>query len=530
MRVLGAIGPEAEAAIPELNRLMLEFKEPAAAAEALGAIGAASIKVLNAAAAHDNADMRILAVHALFRTGAAGVPALIDLVGSKHDNVRSRATILLGNVQTRDKSVINALGLAARDKDANVRLAALRSIGVFGPSATAVESQVVALLIDDHQNVRFSALDTLKAIGVDPIPAFKKGLNHADPATRIKTAFTMFEHAIELNLAEAALMDGLKEKDVKLKLMSAHALAMRRMHVDDALPILIERLKQGDAADRQNACQAIFYYGDQAKKAGPALVTALDDTDGIVVGTALRTLRSTVDDPKIVLPAMLKLLRADDDTWHPQASQYFFEFGPNAIDDVIAILKKEKAPGVRLACLQTLAMIGPPANNAVGDLTKALDDTSPRARLSAVRALGNIGPDAKPALDALTKAEKDTDVSVKQMATVALAQIKTQPNPVEFVVHGALTPGDPVDRVHSTSFHVVHYYSMKAGTKHQIDLTSKWIGILRVESAQGSALAQKAEPALLTFVAPADGWYRVVVTSLTPQTSGPYSLRVKKIE
>jgi hypothetical protein len=116
------------------------------------------------------------------------------------------------------------------------------------------------------------------------------------------------------------------------------------------------------------------------------------------------------------------------------------------------------------------------------------------------------------------------------MATVALAQIKTQPNPVEFIVHGVLTPGDPLDRVHTTSFHVVHYYPMKAGTKHQIDLTSKWVSILRLESAQGSALAQEAETARLTFVAPGDGWYRLVVTSLIPQTSGPYSLRVKNIE
>jgi hypothetical protein len=119
----------------------------------------------------------------------------------------------------------------------------------------------------------------------------------------------------------------------------------------------------------------------------------------------------------------------------------------------------------------------------------ALEDASPRARLSAVRALGTIGPDAKPALDDLTKAEKDIDISVKQMATAALAQIKTQ-----------------------------------------IELNSKWDGILRVESAQGAVLAQKAEPARLTFVAPADGWYRVVITSFTPQTSGQYSLRVKNVE
>ena len=45
----------------------------------------------------------------------------------------------------------------------------------------------------------------------------------------------------------------------------------------------------------------------------------------------------------------------------------------------------------KLVCLQMLAMVGPPAKDAVDELVKALDDPSPRARMTAARALGNIG-------------------------------------------------------------------------------------------------------------------------------------------
>jgi len=146
--------------------------------------------------------------------------------------------------------------------------------------------------------------------------------------------------------------------------------------------------------------------------------------------------------------------------------------------------------------------------------------------MTAARALGNIGPDAKAAEDALAKAEKDDDANVRAIAKAALTQIKSDPNVKEFQVQGVLTAGDPFDKVRQQMYHVVHTYQMKKGTQYQIDLTSQWDNYLRLENAQGVQLAFDDDSggfpnARIIFVAPADGWYRIIVTSFSPRPADP---------
>ena len=193
----------------------------------------------------------------------------------------------------------------------------------------------------------------------------------------------------------------------------------------------------------------------------------------------------------------------------------------------------DDAPALRLACLQTLAMVGPPAKEAVGELIKGLADPLARTRMTAARGLGNIGPDAKAAVDALTKATDDTDANVKAVATAALVQIRADVNLKEFQVQGVLTPGDPVDRVRAGCFHVVHTYPMKGGKVYTIDLISTgWDNFLRLENAQGVQLAADDDSggmlnARIVFAVPQDGWYRIIVTSFGQGASGAYTLKVR---
>ena len=54
----------------------------------------------------------------------------------------------------------------------------------------------------------------------------------------------------------------------------------------------------------------------------------------------------------------------------------------------------------------------------------------------------------------------------------------------------------------------------------------------RLENAAGQQLAQDDDSggmlnARIVFSAPADGWYRIIVTSFSPKASGNYTLRVR---
>jgi serine protease Do len=73
---------------------------------------------------------------------------------------------------------------------------------------------------------------------------------------------------------------------------------------------------------------------------------------------------------------------------------------------------------------------------------------------------------------------------------------------------------------------------MKSGQKYQIDLRSQWDNFLRLENAQGQQLAQDDDSggfpnARIIFQAPADGYYRIIVTSYAPGVNGSYTLTVK---
>src|SRR4029077_21062838 len=130
-------------------------------------------------------------------------------------------------------------------------------------------------------------------------------------------------------------------------------------------PIFIAGLKNDIASVRRQAAEAISRYGAKASKAAPALIGALDDADDSVRAQALATLRGAGAGPKDLFAAMIKVLRRKDDPLHPQAAQVVFQVGPEAVGEILALLKEEKPPALRLTCLQTLAMVGPPAKDAV---------------------------------------------------------------------------------------------------------------------------------------------------------------------
>ena len=540
MQTLGAIGAAAAPAIPELKRIVQQAEMGVAehAADALAGIGEPALLTLKELSAEEDEAVRSLTTRSLGRIGAPAVTTLVDLLGAKHVDIRRFAAAQLGNVPVNDKMVIIGLGFAAaKDKDYQVRRNALQSLRNHGPGAKLAEPYITALLIDIDPQLRVEAFHTLQNLGVDPRPGLKKALGHKDPTIRINTASLMAALNLEVTLAEPVLLEGLKEKDKALKMQAAHALSLRGLQEDVVLPIFVEGLKNDLASVRRQAAEAIARYGTKGRKAASALIETLDDADDGVRAQALATLRGVGEEPKKLLPAMVKILRRKTDNLHDAAAQVVFQVGPDAIGDIITLLKKDDAPALRLACLRTLAMVGPPAKDAVGELIKGLADPEARTRMTAARALGNIGPDAKAALEALGKAEKDTDPNVRQVAKAARDQIRADANQKEFQVHGVLTPGDPFDRVRQGCYHVVHTYSMKAGQSYTIDLISdtgpqRWDNFLRLENAKGEQLAADDDSggnlnARIHFRAPQDGWYRIIVTSFAPRASGPYTLRIR---
>src|SRR4029450_3372862 len=89
-----------------------------------------------------------------------------------------------------------------------------------------------------------------------------------------------------------------------------------------------------------------------------------------------------VAEPKGLLPVMLRVLKGKHANLHKPATQVVFQVGPDTVGELVAALKQEKAPALRVVCLQTLAMVGPRAKEAVPELIRALEDDAAPARMS----------------------------------------------------------------------------------------------------------------------------------------------------
>jgi serine protease Do len=99
---------------------------------------------------------------------------------------------------------------------------------------------------------------------------------------------------------------------------------------------------------------------------------------------------------------------------------------------------------------------------------------------------------------------------------------------------GKLTDKDELDTVRSKSFHQVHTVKLVAGAEYTIDLKSgAFNAYLRLEDASGKQLAEDDDSggnrnARIVFRAPADGEYKVIVTTSVEGEMGDYAVTVRQ--
>ncbi len=530
---LGKIGAEAKEAIPDLKEMLFKSDPDISriAANTLAKIGRDSIPVLMTAAKSDNQTMRSQAVLALQQIGVPAVPHIVDLLDKKYAvDVRRQAAQLLGGMQVNDKMVVLGLAYALKDKDNQVRQRALNSIQRLGRGAKMAGPYVAELLVDIDPNIRRTAFYTLRGLGSDPRPGLKKALAHKDAKIRINTASLMVSLNMETDLAIPVLVKGLKHDDLGLRMQAASTLARRGKRSDDVLPVLIAGLKHKKQSVRLQAVQAIGLFGPKAEAATQDLIDITDDGDFQIRLQALRTLQKIQGNPKLVLPAVIRLMGDKNQIIRQEASAVFLRTGEDGIPQLVQLFKANKSPEIRMAAVQTLAQFGPAAKEAIPELISALEDSNPVIRWTSARALGNIGPEAKKALPALEKLTEHANTVVRSNAKLAVAQIKgKQENPIQ--INGVLSKGDPFDRVRDRRYSVVYVIKMRAGETYTISLNSNWDPYLRLENSQGRQLAYNDDGgrglnSLMRFRPPEDGFYRVIVTSYGQGRHGPFTLRI----
>ena len=235
MNNLGALGPDAEAAVPVLIQLLYTANEDLRlnATLTLGKLGKNAGEPLSQTMKDRNQDVRYFSVWALGLLGPDAKDKTADvlaLLNDRSDQVRRKAAETLGRIEAQPDVAVPALIKALSDPSGDVRQAASTALTKLGPEAVPALLQAFQ---DNNPAVKLAALSALGELG------------HGNPDV--------------LAALKAALLSG----DANLASTAASALVKQGRA---AIPILTEALASPHASARE---QAVSRPGPDRRRGGP---------------------------------------------------------------------------------------------------------------------------------------------------------------------------------------------------------------------------------------------------------------------
>jgi HEAT repeat protein len=271
-------------------------------------------------------------------------------------------------------------------------------------------------------------LNKLGAAAKPALPALIKALDDPDKQVWSFSVSAIAALGAQAKDAIPALLDDLHSKKSRAsrdrerrQALFRSAYALTRIG-PEAIPPLIEGLKDEDPGLRAGSAKALGGMGPAARTAIPALVENLSHSDAEVR-------REVVDALGLIgaetIPALRKALAAADPAVRSGAAlaicqlvQPAHELGP-AVADTLA---KEADPNVRAALVTAVPKVGIESSRAIPLLISALKSDQEPVRRAAVTSL-MILPAAKgPIVANLAALLKDPDPAVSQRAAVVLGR------------------------------------------------------------------------------------------------------------
>ena len=209
-----------------------------------------------------------------------------------------------------------------------------------------------------------------------------------------------------------------------------------------AVPALMEALKDTDASVRAEAAFALGNIPGDMRLAVPALIEALQDSEQPVREEATQSLGRIAQSPELAVPALVGELKRNDTRRY--AMDALIKFGPAAKPGAPAliVLLKEKDPYLPWYVAQVLGAIGPEAQDAEPALLDMLRGTDDQDRLEAAEALGKIGRDQAEAVAVTTPLLAAGDTHDRTRAAAVLGDLGLAAGPSVPALTKALSDED----------------------------------------------------------------------------------------
>lgn len=164
-----ALGWEAQEAVPELSRLLLETKSKAVArqaARALMPLGAPAFPARIAGLTNQDPGVRAIAASGFQRYGGANahtvLPLLIQCLSETNEHVAAVAACTLGGIRPQEPTtVVSALTNALHHASSRVRIQAILSVNRYGRHARSALPALIRCLQDTNATVAQVAVQGL---------------------------------------------------------------------------------------------------------------------------------------------------------------------------------------------------------------------------------------------------------------------------------------------------------------------------------------------------------------------------------
>jgi HEAT repeat protein len=458
-------------------------------AKALGALGAgarSAAPALEALLDDKNESVRLTAALALWQTSGEKertVSVLVKLLGYNAGKIESFDS-LMDKALTTDETTFLRLAVT-RSHTLLVREEAMRALGAMGPAAQAAVPALVPLALAGES--RSSAARTLADLGSTAVPHLVRLLDARDPRIRGSAAEALGQFGPVARPAIPRLLDCLNDPDTTLRGTAAEALGRIALEPQrvvpalraavqtpgsggdkaiealgrfgpaarEAVPTLVEELREDRLHDRRGIVFALTHIGPEAREAVPALVDVLLAERGNLRSAAAETLGRIGPAAAPAVPALCEVLGASDTDAQRNAITALGEIGPAAAGSVARLIRAldfEPDSWIPGHAAAALGKIGPNGKEAIPALRSALRNPNRRVRVRAAWALwridgskepllaalgdeledvrrdaasylGQLGPEAEPAVPGLIKALADEDEQVRDAAAEALGLI-----------------------------------------------------------------------------------------------------------
>jgi HEAT repeat protein len=234
---------------------------------------------------------------------------------------REAASFLWSNA---DAGSVPALAAALRDADPRVRSLAAGALWKLGEAARPAEAALERALRDSSARVRLNAAAALETLGTPPeamADAIAVGLDDPDVEVRADAAHALRRAGAPAVQILPVLLGCVRESQRSRGRDSSRVSAMQSQCRGDlrnlgilpkeAMPILDDALKEGDAEERRAAAEAIGKAGGAARAEIPALIGALGDPEADVRGAAADALGRIGNAARSSVPALSRTVRSD---------------------------------------------------------------------------------------------------------------------------------------------------------------------------------------------------------------------------